>query len=217
MELILFLETSTSIFSLSLANEDEILFNSIEIDNLKRERNLAVLLQAGLNSIRKKVEDLSLIVVNAGPGGTNSIRSGVSFANSLGYSLKIPVSYYNSFEAIGKLAWQKFKTPVICTAKAINGNMYLGLFENEAISKMRYGKLATIFSEIAAELIEFTVAGMHRTVLDIYSNDYMIHDSGIEKSSPITLLEIKETLLERKVMYPDFVKPITENSKLFHD
>ena len=59
----------------------------------------------------KKINDLSLIVVNAGPGGTNSVRSGVSFANSLGFSLKIPVSYYNSFEVIGRLAWQKFNTP----------------------------------------------------------------------------------------------------------
>lgn len=217
MNLILFLETSTSVFSVSLANNTEVLFNSIQIDALEKERNIAVLLQAGLKRIDKKINDLSLIVVNAGPGGTNSVRSGVSFANSLGFSLKIPVSYYNSFEVIGRLAWQKFNTPVICTAKAINGNVYLGRYENGAITKMRYGKLETIFNDIAAELIEFTVAGMHRKILDIYSNDFKIYDSGIERSSPITLLEIKETLLERKVRYPKFVKPITENSKLFND
>ncbi len=214
--MILFIETSTSIFNIALTNQAELLFSSADDPAFQRERNIATLVKVGLDKIGKRTSDIQLIAVNSGPGGTNSVRSGVAFANSLGYSLKIPVSYYNSFEAIGRLAWEKYQLPVVCTAKAINGFMYLGLFEDGEIKDMKYGKLEDIFKEISTNLIEFVVAGMHRhIIIEDYEKDFVIHDSGIQVGLPSSLLEIKDVLESRKVDYPDFVRPLTENSAVF--
>lgn len=214
--MILFIETSTSIFNIALADDQQVLFSSADTPAFQRERNIASLVKIGLEKIGKQKADIQLIAVNSGPGGTNSIRSGVAFANSLGYSLKIPVTYYNSFEAIGRLAWEKYQLPIVCTAKAINGFMYLGLFEDGAIKEMKYGKLEDIFKDISTNLIEFVVAGMHRRIiLEDYENDFVIHDSGIQVGLPSSLLEIKDVLESRKVSYPNFVRPLTENSAVF--
>jgi len=214
--LILFIETSTNIFNIALADQTKLLFSSAEDPTFQRARNIATLVKIGLEKVGRQKTDIQLIAVNSGPGGTNSVRSGVAFANSLGYSLKIPVSYYNSFEAIGRLAWEKYQLPVVCTAKAINGFMYLGLFEDGKIKEMKYGKLTDIFKDISTNLIEFVVAGMHRRIiLEDYENDFVIHDSGIQVGLPSSLLEIQEVLESRKVIYPDFVRPLTENSAVF--
>lgn len=216
MDLLLFIETSTSIFNIALANQEQVLFSSADNPAYDRERNIATLVKVGLQKIGRQIKDIQLIIVNSGPGGTNSIRSGVAFANSLSYSLKVPVSHYNSFEAIGRLAREKYQLPVVCTAKAINGFMYLGLFENGEITMMKYGKLADIFKAISTNLIEFVVAGMHRRlILEDYEKEFIIHDSGIQVGLPASLLEIKEDLESRKVHYPDFVRPLTENSAVF--
>lgn len=214
--MILFIETSTNIFNIALADQTKLLFSSAEDPTFQRARNIATLVKIGLEKVGRQKTDIQLIAVNSGPGGTNSVRSGVAFANSLGYSLKIPVSYYNSFEAIGRLAWEKYQLPVVCTAKAINGFMYLGLFEDGKIKEMKYGKLTDIFKDISTNLIEFVVAGMHRRIiLEDYENDFVIHDSGIQVGLPSSLLEIQEVLESRKVIYPDFVRPLTENSAVF--
>lgn len=214
--MILFIETSSSIFNIALADDQQVLFSSADHPAFQRERNIATLVKVGLERNNRQTKDIQLIVVNSGPGGTNSIRSGVAFANSLSYSLKVPVSYYNSFEAFGRLAWEKYNLPVVCTAKAINGFMYLGLFEDGVITQMKYGKLEDIFKEISTNLIEFVVAGMHRhLIIEDYEKDFVIHDSGIQVGLPNSLLEIKEVLESRKVSYPDFVRPLTENSAIF--
>ena len=93
----------------------------------------------------------------------------------------------------------------------------MGLFKDGRIQKMKYGKLAEIFKEVTEGLTEFTVAGMHRNTLTNYETDIEIQDSGIEKVQPEVLLKLKEVLVSRKVVFPDFVKPITENSALFKE
>jgi len=214
--MILFVETSTSIFNIALANKQGVLFSSADDAAFHRERNIATLVKVGLKKIDKQTTDIQLIVVNSGPGGTNSIRSGVAFANSLSYSLQVPVSYYNSFEAIGRMAWNKYQLPVLCTAKAINGFMYLGLFDKGEIVDMKYGQLDTIFQDISVNLTAFVVAGMHRhLIVEDYEKDFVIHDSGIQAGLPDALLDLIPVFEERKVIYPDFVRPLTENSAVF--
>ena len=49
------------------------------IENILKKHNISL-------------QDLSLIKVNTGPGSFTGIRVGVSIANALGFSLKIPVN-----------------------------------------------------------------------------------------------------------------------------
>lgn len=70
-----------------------------EDGEFKKELNQTLGSQALLGLITKvlreknfRLEDLEEIKVNKGPGSFTGLRVGVSVANALGYSLKIPVN-----------------------------------------------------------------------------------------------------------------------------
>lgn len=63
----------------------------------KQSENMIFLLNKFLKSKRIKLNNISKIVVNRGPGSFTSVRVGVVLANTLSYSLKIPVIGVDSF------------------------------------------------------------------------------------------------------------------------
>ena len=84
MSLSLFVETSSKKFNFIIAEGNEILFNSIQEEHYGKRKEIVEVVSSGLASINRTYKDIEIIAVNTGPGPTNSIRSGVSFANSPG-------------------------------------------------------------------------------------------------------------------------------------
>ena len=60
-----------------------------------------------LAEIQKPINDLKEIFVDVGPGGTSSIRTGVSIANALSYALNIPSYPVASCELIHSFVSEK--------------------------------------------------------------------------------------------------------------
>ena len=60
-----------------------------------RDQNILVFLQQSMASLGLKPTDLTSIEVNPGPGSFTGSRLGVTIANALGFSLKIPVNSQN--------------------------------------------------------------------------------------------------------------------------
>ncbi len=57
-----------------------------------QSQNVLKLIDQLLKEKKFKLRDISEIKVNTGPGSFTGLRVGISVANALGYSLKIPVN-----------------------------------------------------------------------------------------------------------------------------
>lgn len=102
MSLILNLETSTTICSVSLSDNDTL----IAVKEDANGRNHASLLTVFIEDILKKAgikpEDLNAIAVSKGPGSYTGLRIGVSVAKGLAYGLKIPLIAIDTLEMMAK-------------------------------------------------------------------------------------------------------------------
>ncbi len=203
--------TSSGQFALVLSEDKKILYIDKNV-NLDQKKELFVILIEGLNKIGKQVQDITEIIVDNGPGGTSSVRTGVSFANSLAYGLKIPVCPVASFELIGLELWQKYQLPVIITAKSIKNNAFIAYFNNNELGKIIYGKI----SENVKKLIdnkEVIVAGAHQEMIsDLLDGICIVNKSGVLRANPYVLIENRERFAERSFVYPKIVYPVTEQN-----
>ncbi len=75
---------------LALISKQDVFLLNKNIGN-KQSENLLELLNKFLKSKKIKLDKLGKIIVNTGPGSFTSVRIGVVLANTLSFSLKIPV------------------------------------------------------------------------------------------------------------------------------
>jgi tRNA threonylcarbamoyladenosine biosynthesis protein TsaB len=61
-----------------------------------RDQNILLFLQQSMAKLGLTPKDLTSIEVNPGPGSFTGSRLGVTIANALGYSLKIPINGQNN-------------------------------------------------------------------------------------------------------------------------
>jgi tRNA threonylcarbamoyl adenosine modification protein YeaZ len=213
MSLALVVETSSSPFGVVIGTERFCLFDSITDASLHDCRNISYLVELGLSVTNKSVNEIDFVAVNIGPGGLSSVRSGVAFANALAFGLRIPVCPFTSFELIGYEVWQKYGLPIICTARATKGNAYIGLYNNNKITNLRFGLLENIIQELADEMDDFVVAGYHREFIKEKLPDSRIIDSGIQNCQAKTFLNLGYTISERGLSFPKYPIPINEESE----
>lgn len=216
MSITLCIESSALPYSVVLGNEAGILFNSLDDAQLHDIKDVGILTEHALRTTGTSAQALTSIVINQGPGGTSSIRAGVAFANSLGYSLRIPVYAVNAFELMGFAAWQQHQCPVLVTVKSIKGNAYAGWFADGHLAATRYGLMAEVVQELVADTAEFAVAGAHRDEVAALFPHARVHDTGRKFGIATTLLDMLPGLAADKAHhFPLFVIPITEQSTLF--
>ena len=217
MKMKLVIEPCSADSKVSFGYDDEIIYCSSQ-DEIKRydSRDISSLVAFGLNRINKKSQDIQGIAVSVGPGRLTSVRSGVSFANSLAFSLKIPTYPFYSFELIGYEAWKKFSLPILCTIQSTDENAYICLYKNNSIKKMRYGKLNRLLKEEMSEEHELVVTGDHiESIKELLSNT-IIHDSGIVYGKSSIYFETPHSF-EKKTVSPERAIPVTEESKEFYE
>ena len=93
----LFIETSNLDFQVALHDGSSFLYRSDQAE-AGQPRDLSNLLEEGLNQSGKTVSDISEIIVDIGPGGLTSTRSGIAFANGLAFALNINIVAANGLE-----------------------------------------------------------------------------------------------------------------------
>ena len=211
MSFTLGISTSSTQFEAVLGKNGQFLFSSKNNIFLDDTKDIALLVSESFAKLGITAHDITEIVVDIGPGGTSLVRTGVAFANGLAYSLGIPVCPVLSVELVGLEAWEKAKLPVICTAKSMKDNAYVALYAGKIVH-FKYGILTDIVQEMTEGIDEFTVAGAHRTqLIELFPNK-KIHDSGIQFGNAQLLIEKAALYSERKVIFPDFTHPITEQT-----
>ncbi len=106
MSLILNLDTATSVCSVALAREDQVLAQRMNTEG----RNHAALLTIYIDEVMKEAgvepTDLDAIAVSQGPGSYTGLRIGVSTAKGMAYALSVPFLAAGTLEimAAGYLA-----------------------------------------------------------------------------------------------------------------
>jgi tRNA threonylcarbamoyl adenosine modification protein YeaZ len=220
MNLTLIIDTSSRCANIAFANDKNIIFDTSEDFDLLKSRDVSTVVENGLKVINKTPSDINSIAVNIGPGGLNAIRSGVSFANALAFSLNIPVCPFTSFELMGSEVLKKFKLPVLCTAKASDKNAYIGLFDKGDVKIMRFGSLNSMLEGIMRGIGEFVVTGPHRQEVVNLLPDIKVHDSGIDighAGLAKVFVSMPQHITSRKVNYPNLVFPINDQSKELYE
>jgi tRNA threonylcarbamoyladenosine biosynthesis protein TsaB len=104
MALILNIETSTEVCSVSLAENGRLLYKKESIEGLNHSRVLTVFIEEIFKENNIKPETIDSVAVSKGPGSYTGLRIGVSVAKGLCYGLNIPLISINSLEILGLFA-----------------------------------------------------------------------------------------------------------------
>jgi len=101
MAVILNIETSTEVCSVSLAKDGETMFRKESDEGLNHSQLLTVFIEELFKKNNFGFDRLDAVAVSKGPGSYTGLRIGVSVAKGLCYGLKIPLISVGSIEAMG--------------------------------------------------------------------------------------------------------------------
>jgi len=210
--LILGISTSLSQFTVAINRDEKLIYHQQADRAMRGHTGIYEIVVEALQAANMSASDITGIVVDTGPGGTSSVRTGVSFANGLSYSLDVPIVGVSSAELMGIEAYQKYKTPVVALFKSIKGNYYCGFYDGEKL-EFKYTDLDTVSTHINAEYKDIIVAGNADGIAKL-SNLLTINKtlSNIHKVGAITLGENAPAFLAKSNKYPILPIPLTETN-----
>jgi tRNA threonylcarbamoyladenosine biosynthesis protein TsaB len=216
MSLTLALETSSGRFAVAIGRGDAVLYNSLADTEEGPERDLAWAVRRALDQAGAAPSDLSLLVVDTGPGGLGSVRGGVTFANALAFALGLPIAAFNYFEVVAQQGGA-LDQPLLVALPAAGGDGYAGLIRDGQVASMRFGPLAEVLRQAAGDAPALAVAGRLRGRLGEFLPHIERADTGIEAPDPAVLLALARQHPERAGTPGQPVEPLNETSPVFHD
>jgi tRNA threonylcarbamoyladenosine biosynthesis protein TsaB len=110
---ILNIETSSTVCSVSLSKNDELIsFKEIN-DGFTHAENLHIFIEEVLKAANISVKDLNAVAISKGPGSYTGLRIGVSAAKGLAFSLNIPLIALDTLQIMTNSALVKNETNVV--------------------------------------------------------------------------------------------------------
>lgn len=100
MALILSLETSVDVCSVTIHNHGKVLASAVVTEPQAHASKLGLLIQKVLEESNLSAQSLIAVAVASGPGSYTGLRIGVSTAKGLCYSLDIPLIAVNTLELL---------------------------------------------------------------------------------------------------------------------
>lgn len=179
----------------------------------QREKDVCKIIDAGLINIGIAASELAAIFVCRGPGALNSTRAGVAIANSLGYSLAIPVYSFTSFQLIKESASTMPEVPLLITIRAANHHCYSCIFTNDTAPIIGYGPLKDLITSIKRDFEKVMVVGSHNEQIFEALGGAKVQATDIISGKARDALKINHELVDNT--YPRAVIPLTEQSSEF--
>lgn len=100
MSLLLALETSTTVCSIALLSDQELLGSSELRIEKSHSSHITVMIQQLVENCGTTLQELSAVAVSGGPGSYTGLRIGTSTAKGLCYSLDIPLLEVSTLHAL---------------------------------------------------------------------------------------------------------------------
>ncbi len=201
------ISTSSNHFILALGEGDRLLFNSGDYES---DKDIGAMMLLALEKTQHSAQDIRRIIVDIGPGGTSRVRTGVSFANSLAFSIGIGVCPVSLFELTGKLLWERHRLPVVSTINSLKGNAYIGFFDQGVLHPTRFGFIDQILPDMVASLDAFVVAGPHLEAIQAMFPDKKIVGDNDQAGMAGVLIAHSAEFADRELKFPHLALPITE-------
>ena len=98
MPVILHIETSTNVCSITLSENGKILFEKIDVQGQNHSKVLGIFAKDILNNAKNDNKTIDAIAISCGPGSYTGLRIGVSFAKGLCYGLNVPLIAINTLK-----------------------------------------------------------------------------------------------------------------------
>lgn len=133
MPLILNIETSTTLCSVSLAKAGKILASKEVNEGYTHAENLHVFIEEVLTIAKISAKDLNAVAVGSGPGSYTGLRIGVSAAKGLAYALQIPLIAINTLQIMSAMATRESKSDGLFCAMldARRMEVYTAIFDKD--------------------------------------------------------------------------------------
>ena len=160
--------------------------------------------------------DISLIAVDAGPGGLSSIRAAVAYANGLAFSLGVKIFAIGSLELMAIAARPEHQGPLLIVKRGQGGNVYAGLFTDGESAQLRCGPARTVVPELAAGLTLVHVAGSSADDVASLLPGVAVADTGITDASVVTLYQAARAAMATPELLAPVAVAINEASPEFH-
>ena len=124
---ILFLDTSSFFVTISIVQDNEILFNYQDEIRDDMSSKIMPIIRKGFETVNFKINDIDKIMVVNGPGSFTGVRIGVTVAKTLAWSLKKDIITLSSLEL---MATSPFDTDyIIPMIDARRGYVYAGIYD----------------------------------------------------------------------------------------
>ncbi|MEP1209325.1 MAG: tRNA (adenosine(37)-N6)-threonylcarbamoyltransferase complex dimerization subunit type 1 TsaB [Rhizobiaceae bacterium] len=143
----LFIETSNLDFQIALHDGETFLYRS-DNSGQNAPRDLTTLLEDGLNQTGRTAAELAEIIVDIGPGGLTSTRSGIAFANGLAFALNIRIVEANGLELMMLQTQRDQQEHVIAARRSNDGNYFLGFYHDAHCHRLALGKPQELIAEL---------------------------------------------------------------------
>ncbi len=128
-ESILAFDTTGKSLSLAILRGDRLVTLKTLNTGLQHSSKLLPAIESSLAETNTKLEDLDALAVTRGPGSFTGIRIGIATANSLAFSLNIPVIAVSSLETLAA-NYLQVDSLVLPAFDARGGRLFAGLFRN---------------------------------------------------------------------------------------
>ncbi len=100
MAVILNIETSTEVCSVSLGKDGKLLFEKESVEGLNHSELLTVFIEELFSANNFNIKSIDAVAVSKGPGSYTGLRIGVSVAKGLCYALEKPLISVGSLDAM---------------------------------------------------------------------------------------------------------------------
>lgn len=114
MSCILSIETSTSVCSVALSMDGEILFEKTSFEGPSHAALLGVFVEEALSVLKEKEGKLDAVAVSSGPGSYTGLRIGVSVAKGLCFGFGIPLIGIHTLDIMAATAIKQNKGVTDC-------------------------------------------------------------------------------------------------------
>lgn len=145
---ILNIDTSTEVCSVSIANDEKIIFSKTETKGPSHASILGVFVAEAISFLRSANKQLDAVAVSSGPGSYTGLRIGVSEAKGLCYGFNIPLIAIDSLKIMATGFVLKEKPDnhtLLCPMiDARRMEVYAAIYDNEL----------NIVREIGADIVD---------------------------------------------------------------